>query len=208
MLAFIDESGDPGMAVDRGSSPFFTIAVVLFDSVEAAQDCQQRVEALRSELRMRPTAEFHFRSDSHERRLALLAAIAPARFTVSAFSLNKTAPRLRAPGYQFRDSLYKNVCKMALENVADLLDGSRVVIDGSGDREFKRALATYLKRTFNSDSGKAVSSVVTQRSVSDPLLQVADYAAGVANRACTRKPGWDVYLPRLNRKYRERRIWP
>ncbi len=42
MLVFIDESGDAGFKLERGSSPLFVAAVVIFSSDENAQvtrDC-------------------------------------------------------------------------------------------------------------------------------------------------------------------------
>jgi hypothetical protein len=50
MLAFIDESGDPGRKLDRGSSPFFTVAMVTFDENEVAAACDERINLLRYEL--------------------------------------------------------------------------------------------------------------------------------------------------------------
>lgn len=80
MLVFIDESGDPGMKLDRGSSAFFSVAVVVFDSVEDARSCQETILELRSKLAMRDRAEFHFHRDSHERRIAFLSAVSSERF--------------------------------------------------------------------------------------------------------------------------------
>jgi hypothetical protein len=38
MLVFIDDSGDPGFKLDRGSTPFFVIALVIFeDELEATK---------------------------------------------------------------------------------------------------------------------------------------------------------------------------
>ena len=37
MLVFIDESGDPGFKVEKGSTPIFGAAMVLFDNAQNAQ---------------------------------------------------------------------------------------------------------------------------------------------------------------------------
>lgn len=196
------------MAVSRGSSPLFTIAVVVFESSDDAARCQKAVESLRAELRMGPRAEFHFHGDSHERRQLLLDTLRHQRFKISAFTLNKTSPRLSAPGYQHKESLYKNVCKMAIENCVDLLVDARVVIDSSGDRDFKRQFATYLRRSLGGEAKNCVKEVVLKRSQSDPLIQVADYAASVVNRAHANKPGGSAYLAMLRRRIHRDRVWP
>lgn len=45
-----------------------------------------------------------------------------------------------------------------------------------------------------------------RRSQSEPLLQAADYFAGVANRAASRKPGAIEYLKRVERCFVERTV--
>ena len=203
MLAFIDESGDPGMRLDRGSSPFFSVAVVVFESFDDARGCQDTILDLRRKLGIRDSAEFHFHRDSHERRLAFLSAVGAERFRVWSFTLNKASPRLAAPGYAYKESLYKSVCKMALENASPHLMDARVVIDGSGERTFQRELATYLRRSV-----PGVSSVTTRRSNSDHLLQLAAYAVGVANRLVTDRRGAETYFSLLKGRFAQRRLWP
>lgn len=157
---------------------------------------------------MNQRAEFHFHSDDHERRLAFLDVLRPCSFKISTFSLDKTSPHLAAPGYQFEESLYKNVCKFAMENAAALLHESKVVIDGSGERVFRRQLQDYLRRNVLIEGRRCVREVVIKRSHSDPLLQVADYCTGVANRLQLGKPGADEYFPRLKAKVFSARTWP
>jgi len=50
MLVFIDESGDPGLKIEKGSSRFFTIALVIFEDKEEALACDQRIKLLKREL--------------------------------------------------------------------------------------------------------------------------------------------------------------
>lgn len=205
MYCFIDESGDPGLKVDRGSSPYFTIAVAVFESAEAVRECQSGMDALAAALHMQPGAEFHFHSDSHQRRMALLGVLRDANFKISSFTLNKASPKLQAPGYHYKASLYKNVCGMALDNASALLKSASVVIDGSGERIFRQQLQQYLRRSMPPG---AVARVSIKSSHSDPLLQAADYAAGVANRIATGAKGSDEYFAAVRRKFISRRVWP
>ncbi len=39
MLVFIDESGDTGLKIDKGSSKYFVIALVIFEDHEEAIAC-------------------------------------------------------------------------------------------------------------------------------------------------------------------------
>lgn len=44
MLVFIDESGDTGLKLDKGSSKYFVITLVTFEDNEEALLCDQRIE--------------------------------------------------------------------------------------------------------------------------------------------------------------------
>jgi hypothetical protein len=73
MLVFIDESGDPGFKVARGSSPVFVAAMVMFNGREQATDAEKVVrEALRA-LNVSP--EFKFNKCSHDTRDQFFLAI-------------------------------------------------------------------------------------------------------------------------------------
>lgn len=50
MLVFIDESGDPGLKIEKGSSRYFTVSLVVFEDKEEALACDQRIGLLRREL--------------------------------------------------------------------------------------------------------------------------------------------------------------
>ena len=89
MLAFVDESGDPGRKIGKGSSLFFSVACVTFDENDEALACDQRITLLRRELRLPDGYEFHFFSNSRRVREAFLKAVAPYSFFYHAFSLNK-----------------------------------------------------------------------------------------------------------------------
>ena len=49
MLIFIDESGDPGLKIDAGSSRYFVIALVAFDDHDEALAVDDRISLLRKE---------------------------------------------------------------------------------------------------------------------------------------------------------------
>ncbi|MGB9898912.1 DUF3800 domain-containing protein [Thermanaerothrix sp.] len=53
MLAFIDESGDTGLKVDKGSSYFFVVAMVVFENHEEALNCDNKIEKLKMDLNLK-----------------------------------------------------------------------------------------------------------------------------------------------------------
>ncbi len=49
MLVFIDESGDPGLNIEGGSSKYFIVALVAFDDHDEALAADDRISGLRKE---------------------------------------------------------------------------------------------------------------------------------------------------------------
>jgi hypothetical protein len=61
-----------------------------------------------------------------------------------------------------------------------LLEAARVIIDGSGDRVFKREMGAYFRRHLG--KGK-VKSIQYSNSAGDRLVQLADMCAGAIGRS-------------------------
>ncbi|MGH9364264.1 MAG: DUF3800 domain-containing protein [Thermoanaerobaculia bacterium] len=184
MLVFIDESGDPGRKVGSGSSSFFVVALVVFNDHEEAEACDQRITLLRRELGWTEDSEFHFARNSDKQRCEFLRAVAPYDFFYYGIVLNKDPKRLWGPGFDHKESLYKYACRLVFENARDKLQNAIVVIDQSGNREFKTQLERYLKARMTLEDGtRLIKKLKMQRSSSNNLLQLADYIAGIINRS-------------------------
>ncbi len=177
MLIFIDESGDPGFKVNKGSTAAFTAALVAFKARDQARRTQEAIEATAARLRISP--EFKFSKCRAEVRDAFFAAVLPFDFCVRAIVVQKAkiySPHLRTNKERFYSFFVKSMLKF--DN--GLLQSARIVIDGSGDREFKRELNTYFRRHLG--EGK-VKSVTFSDSRSDRLVQLADMCVGAIARS-------------------------
>jgi hypothetical protein len=184
MLLFIDESGDPGRKLEQGSSRLFVVALVVFNDHDEAEACDQRIALLRRELGWKEGSEFHFSRNSDRQRCQFLQAVAPYDFFYYGIVLNKDPEKLWGPGFDHKESLYKFTCRLVFENARDKLQDATVIIDESGNREFKVQLERYLKKRMTLDDGtRLIRRVKMQRSSSNNLLQLADYVAGVINRS-------------------------
>ena len=58
MLVFIDESGCAGFKVDKGSSPYFVVAMVVFDCDEDAQIVDREIDQIRTSSGHKPEFKF------------------------------------------------------------------------------------------------------------------------------------------------------
>jgi hypothetical protein len=182
MLVFIDESGDSGFKLDKGSSRFFTVALVVFSEHDEAIACDQRIGLLRRELGWDERSEFHFKWNSDQIRRAFLQAVAPYNFFYYGIVINKDPKKLYGEGFKDKKSFYKYTCRLVFENAKEKLNEAIVVIDESGSLDFKQQLANYLRKKINAYPRRTIKEVKMQKSSNNNLLQLADYVAGVINR--------------------------
>jgi hypothetical protein len=80
MLIFIDESGDPGFKMEKGSTAAFIAALVAFKDHSVARKTQATIDALATRLRIQP--EFKFSKCRDEVRDAFFSAVKPHDFCV------------------------------------------------------------------------------------------------------------------------------
>jgi Protein of unknown function (DUF3800) len=180
MLVFIDESGDPGFKLTKGSSATFVAVLVAFHDREAAQQAEEAIAALAQQKGL--VSEFKFHKSRPELKDAFFSAIAPLDFCVRAIVVEKEriySAHLRAN----KESFYSFFVKSMLKFDEGLLSGATVVIDGSGDRAYRRELALYLKRHCGP---KAIKRVKFADSSTDRLVQLADMCAGAIARSYRR----------------------
>ncbi|MCK6486505.1 MAG: DUF3800 domain-containing protein [Phycisphaerae bacterium] len=181
MLVFVDESGDPGMKLERASSPYFVVTAVLFEDHDEAGACDQRIDLIRRELGLPETVEFHFNKSSRRVREYFLQEVAPYQFFYIAVVLNKR--KLFGPGFRYKASFYKYTVNLVFQNAKPYLRDAIVVIDRSGGDDFRRQLAAYLTRKMNDKDGpRLVRKVKTERSHNNNLLQLADMLCGAVSR--------------------------
>ncbi len=208
MLVFIDESGDPGLKIEKGASRYFIVALIVFEDYDEATDCDKRIDLLSKEIGRKEGAEFHFKNDSDKVRRAFLQAVAPYNFFYYGVVINKGPDKLYGEGFSHKQSFYKYTCSLLFQNAKDRLENAIVVIDGSGSLDFRRQLAAYLRKKTNTTSVRHIKKVKIQRSTSNRLLQLADYIAGVINRTVQGKKYASEYHRLISHREIFVQTWP
>lgn len=176
MFVFIDESGDPGFKVDRGSTPIFAAAMVVFDDRAAALHTEGVIKDALARLRAYP--EFKFNKSSDGVRDGFFEAVADCEFCVRAIIVQKHiiySARLR----EQKDEFYRFFVKNMVKHDGGLLHDAKVIIDGSGERIFRQDLERHLKRHANG----GIKSVKFADSRRDALVQLADMSVGAIARS-------------------------
>lgn len=177
MLVFIDESGDSGFKVDKGSTPVFAVALAAFECHEEAARCDAIIREALETLRVKP--EFKFSKARDGVRDAFFDAVLGCDFRVRCLVVQKElirSGRLRTNKEEF----YQFFVKTMLKFDDGLLHDARVVIDGSGERTFRRDLKKHLTRHT---APGAIRDVRLKASHGDPLVQLADMCVGAVARS-------------------------
>lgn len=183
MLVFLDDSGDPGFKVGKGSTACFVIALVIFDDNLEAERCAVAIKELRRALGLSDSYEFRFNGCSKEIRLAFFARVAKFKFRVRAIVMDKR----RIYGRELRrskESFYRYAIKTVLKYSFGRIREARLKIDGHGDRVFRREFQAYLRRELKAKSGEPpiVRDLRIVDSRENVLIQLADMVAGALRR--------------------------
>lgn len=189
MLVVIDESGDPGFKLEKGSSPIFVTSMVIFDDSASAKEADALICRIRGEMRVSP--EFKFSKLKSSKRDQFFDEISELNFRCRFVVVQKAiiySEALRT----VKESFYKFFVRNMLQHDGGALVDAKVVIDGSGDRTFKRAFRSYLRKNLDQGSVKKVDLKDSQK---DALVQLADMTAGAIARSYRPEKGGDLYEP-------------
>lgn len=202
MLVFIDESGDPGFKLNCGSSHFFIMSMVIFDSKDAALTADKAITELRNSLGIK--SEFKFAKCKNEYRDAFFQKVVNFDFSIRAIVVQKE--RIYSKNLKSnKDSFYKFFVRQMIENHGGALQNAKVVVDGSGNREFKRQFKSYIKRNVETNVVKDCS---LKDSKKDSLIQFADMVAGCIARSYNKdRRDCDKWLNILAKHNKIDNIW-
>jgi hypothetical protein len=206
MHVFVDESGDSGLKLGKGSTPFFTVALIVFDQLADMETTEAKIQSLRRTLGTHPNFEFKFNKCDQKTRIAFLSQIADCDFFYYGIVINKAG--LYGPGFAYKGPFYKYVTQLVFLNAREHLDQAIVKIDGSGEREFRRQLALYIRKKLNTEKQKYIASVSFLDSQNSDLIQMADMVAGTLHRFYKGKDDGEKYLRVIRHRQAGLQVWP
>jgi hypothetical protein len=181
MIVFIDDSGDPGFKIDKGSSRTFVFCCVIFDDELDAEKTAVTIKEFRRKINKSDKFEFKFNKSSKVIREKFLQEISNCNFKFRAIVMQKEkikSEELRSS----KESFYKFTMKMVLQHNAGEIHDAKIKLDGRGDRVFRRELLTYLRKHLNSNEQRVINNIRFVDSKRNVLIQLADMIAGTINR--------------------------
>lgn len=182
MLVFVDDSGDPGFKLEKGSSKFFAISLIIFDDELEAEKTAVAIKELKRTLRFPDDVEFKFNKSRRETREKFLQAINQYQFRVRSLVMDKSIIRSQELRTS-KDSFYAYAIKTVLKHSNDSILDAKIKIDGSGDRIFRRSFLSYLRKQLNSRQKRIIKNCKMVDSKGSVLIQAADMIAGSIRRS-------------------------
>ena len=204
MLVFLDDSGDPGFKIGKGSSNVFVIALVIFDDNLEAEETAIKIKRLRREIGKDDRFEFKFNKCSQVLRCHFLSTVADCKFRIRALVMEKE----KIYGNELRrskESFYAYTIKTVLKHNNDTIRNAKLKMDGHGERKFRREFLVYLRRELNNPGKKTISDLKFVDSKENVLIQLADMVAGAIHRSFSHKTDANIYREII--KKREEDVW-
>jgi hypothetical protein len=184
-LVFIDDSGDAGFKLGKGSSEFFVISAVIFNDSLEAEKTAIAIKELRRKLFRRDDVEFKFHKSKKSVRKSFLEEVSKFSFRIRCLVVDKRviySQQLRSNKNSFYGYIIKTLLKYSDGTVLD----AKIRIDGSGDRIFRKSFTAYLRKELNNNERKILKNCKMIDSKSDVLIQMADMIAGSIHRSYQR----------------------
>lgn len=176
MWVFIDESGDPGLEINKGASPVFVLLMVKFDKIEDVLEAERVIKALRRDGYDR---EFRFAKSSRDIKDKFFAKVSALNFTIH-YVVEQKKTESSSKSKRTRSDFNEMIVNKLLILAEEVLINAVVTIDGTPDRYFRRKLFAIIR----SKSKRGVFKTVKYRdSESDYLIQLADMCAGAVARS-------------------------
>lgn len=183
MIIFIDESGDAGFKIPKGSSKSFVITLVIFDDELEAEKAAGKIKEFKGKIGKGSNYEFKFNNLKKSYKLGFLEAIKNCRFRVRAIVVKKDKIYLTDIRTDTK-TYYNFFLRQVLEHNSSTIKDAKLRLDGTGERKLKKAVSGYLRQSLNMKTrDKVMDNLKFVDSKNSLLIQLADMVAGSIHRA-------------------------
>ena len=194
MIISVDDSGDPGLKLGKGSSRYFAIAAVCFADETSAELMRKKIDILKTKLGWAKAREFKFRKDRPETKRLFFSAIKGQSFQLSIVILDKE--KLPKREYDNPSKLYNAAILKAIKNISNQPKDLYIHIDGEGGKSYRHRVKTYFRQNLPEYTLRELNY---RDSKDDTLVQLADMVAGAARHSVGDKADAGVYLSMIKK---------
>ena len=185
-VVFIDDSGDPGFRIHKGSSPIFVIALVIFDDLLEAEKTSIAIKELRRKLKVSDLYEFKFNKTNKKFRTNFVKSVKDFKFRIRSIVANKTiihSQKLRTE----KEDFYNYIIMQVLKNSGGTLCKAKLRFDKRGEKTIRNQLRVYLSNRLDNRKSKIFYDLKFVDSRQNTLIQLADMVAGSIYSYYTKK---------------------
>ena len=204
MIVFIDESGDPGFQTQKGSSPIFVIALVIFEDELEAEKTSLAIKELRRKLKVSDSYEFKFNKTNKRFKNNFFETVRRYDFKIRAIVITKESiysPRLKGN----KEDFYNFVIMQVLKHSQGKIKKAKLKFDKRGEKTMRDQLRVYLSKQLNNREKQIFTDLKFENSRQNTLIQLADMVAGSIYASYSKKT--NIYLEMLKRSRRVDDIW-
>ena len=205
MLVFIDDSGDPGFKLHKGSSRIFVIALIVFDDELEAEKTSLSIKELRRKLKVSDKYEFKFNKTNRKFRNNFFKTVNNFKFRIRAIVVKKEiiySPHLK----NYIENFYNYVIMQVLKHNGGKIKNAKLKFDKRGERVLRDQLRTYLSRELDNKNRKVFKDLKFVDSRQNTLVQLADMVAGAIFSSFSGKD--KSYFEILKKAGRVEDVWP
>jgi hypothetical protein len=197
MIIFIDESGDPGYKVEKGSSTVFIIIMVGIKEDLEAEEISERIGKLKEEMGKSVNHEFKFNKMTKQERIKFLLKTSKFEFEIRSLILFKGEI---GGNQKYID--YPFLLQRLFKENRSILRDARIRIDKIGSKRTNKEINVILRNSVTKSDGKKwIKNCKFVDSRSNNLIQLADVIAGSVHRYYAReKEDCDVYMKIIRNK--------
>ena len=146
MIIAVDDSGDPGFKLGKGSSEYFVIAAIFFDDDLDAEEAALNIKRLRKSLHWNPSHEFKFRKSSAEIKRLFFEVIAPLNFRAAISIVDKR--HFADKTLQRETSKFYNTIILRTLLTNGQFSRAHIYIDGEGGNDYRRKVKTFFRQNL------------------------------------------------------------
>lgn len=204
MLVFIDDSGDPGFRIEKGSSRFFVITLIIFSDTLEAEKTSLAIKELRRKLKVSDQYEFKFNKTNQKFRKAFFSSVIGFDFKTRAILVDKKkiySPRLQTN----KENFYNFIIMQVIKHNGGYIKNAKLKFDKHGERALRNELRVYLSHQLDNKNKHIFTDLKFVDSRQNTLIQLADMVAGSINSSYSGKE--TIYLKELKTSKRISDIW-
>lgn len=185
MHIYIDETGDTGFKLQKGSSQIFSITMIIFHDPGEIEKICHAVGKLQKKYKFNKNQEWKFTKTSPARRIEFLKTISPFDFRIQSVVMMKkniTGKILTTN----KNNFYNYTCKLVLQYALKNISNAKIIFDKCGNKEFYTSMRKYFRNKCGIDQSR-IKEIKCKDSHKEIPLQIADMIAGSIGRKFNEK---------------------